>query len=329
MAAWAVVLLAVAILAPILLLFRSKPRIHPVRGKWVLITGAGSGIGAELAAELARRGARLILWDIHESSLGRVRERIAALAPGAAVLCRRVDVSDAAAVRDAAAELGGGALGEGQHVAYLVNNAGIVYGQGVVDCDEARVARTVSVNLLAHFWTTRALLPRMLESDDGLVVTVSSLMGMIGGARLADYCASKWGALGLHESLTLEVRRAGRPGVATLAVCPYAASTGMFSGIFDSERHWALLRWLFPLLSPAALGAAIADAMEAREAWLVVPRVHKWVALAIHLLPAPLYYAILELMGGRHGMDTFQGRGPAWNEGRGAAEVEAEAEADG
>mmetsp|Transcript_27735 Transcript_27735/g.89279 ORF Transcript_27735/g.89279 Transcript_27735/m.89279 type:complete len:330 (+) Transcript_27735:731-1720(+) len=308
-------LLTLALLVPLLLLFRRKSRKMPVRGRWVLITGGGSGIGAELALELARRGAKLVLWDIHEGGLRQVREEILSLTPSAAVVCRKVDVSDATAVRAAAAELGSDALGAGQHVAYLVNNAGIVYGQGVVGCDEARVARTINVNLLAHFWTTRALLPPMLEHNDGLVVTVSSLMGMIGGARLADYCASKWGALGMHESLTLEVRRAGRPGVSTLAVCPYAARTGMFSGIFESDRHLALLRWLFPLLSPAALAVAIADAMERREAWLVVPRLHKWVALIIHLLPAPLYYSVLELMGGRYGMDTFRGRGAAWNDG--------------
>lgn len=149
----------------------------------------------------------------------------------------------------------------------------------------------------------------MLAGDDGAVVTMSSAMGLIGGTCLTDYCASKWGVLGLHDSLQLELRRRGCSGVRATAVLPYATDTGMFAGIFESPREWRVLRWLFPLLRPVDVATATVAAVERGDALLVLPSILRFAALLLRCLPAGLYFRALELAGGRHGMDHFRGRG--------------------
>ncbi|PAV74295.1 hypothetical protein WR25_24835 [Diploscapter pachys] len=71
----------------------------------------------------------------------------------------------------------------------------------------------------------------MLESNNGHLVTIASMAGQIGVARMVDYCASKFGAVGFHESITGEIVRLGKTGVNTTLVCPYYMSTGMISGV--------------------------------------------------------------------------------------------------
>lgn len=182
-------------------------------------------------------------------------------------------------------------------------------GRPLLELHPSDVRRTVSVNLLAHFWTLRAFLPDMLACNDGAVVTMSSAMGLIGGAALTDYCASKWGVLGLHDSLQLELRRGGHSGVRATAVLPYATATGMFAGVFESPKEWKVVRWMFPLLSPVDVAARTVAAVERGDALLVLPTVLRFAALILRCLPAGLYFRALELAGGRHGMDHFRGRG--------------------
>lgn len=167
------------------------------------------------------------------------------------------------------------------------------------------------MNLFAHFWTLSAFLPGMRARNDGAVLTMASAMGLIGGAGLADYCASKWAVLGMHDSLVLELRKAGHTGVRATAVLPYATATGMFAGVFESPREWRIIRWLFPLLQPRAVARAAVRGLETGETLLVLPRILRYAALLLRCLPTPLYMAGLEAAGGRHGMDTFRGHGAA------------------
>lgn len=76
------------------------------------------------------------------------------------------------------------------------------------------------------------------RSSEALVVTVSSLMGVLGAARLSDYCSSKWASLGFHESLRLEL--ASNPetrNIHMLAVCPHILDTPMFEGAFQGKYY--------------------------------------------------------------------------------------------
>ena len=78
--------------------------------------------------------------------------------------------------------------------------------------------------------TLKAFLPSMLTQNHGHVVTVASSAGIFGVNGMLDYCASKFAAVGLHESLTMELYAQGKDGVNTTLVCPYLVHTGMFKG---------------------------------------------------------------------------------------------------
>ncbi len=80
-------------------------------------------------------------------------------------------------------------------VTILINNAGIVSGIKLFDpkCNDAFMEKTMQVNTIAHFWTTKAFVPKMIENNHGHFVTIASVAGMLGVNGLADYCASKFG----------------------------------------------------------------------------------------------------------------------------------------
>ncbi|MGH7790271.1 MAG: SDR family NAD(P)-dependent oxidoreductase, partial [Candidatus Binatia bacterium] len=167
-------------------------------GRHVVITGGASGIGRLTALALARRGARLTIWDINREALDRVVAELGAEARG--VLC---DVGDRAQVYARAAET----TAAGGPVDVLINNAGIVSGHDFLDLPDAKIQATFDINVLALFWTCKAFLPAMIERNRGHLVTIASASGLIGVARLADYSASKWAAVGFDESLRAELAR--------------------------------------------------------------------------------------------------------------------------
>uniref|UniRef100_A0A8C7DD96 Retinol dehydrogenase 10a n=1 Tax=Oncorhynchus kisutch TaxID=8019 RepID=A0A8C7DD96_ONCKI len=78
--------------------------------------------------------------------------------------------------------------------------------------------------------TTKAFLPKMLELNHGHIVTVASSMGLFSTAGVEDYCASKFGAIGFHESLSHEIKASDKDGIKMTLVCPYLVDTGMFKG---------------------------------------------------------------------------------------------------
>jgi len=120
-------------------------------GATVLVTGGGNGLGRRLAIGAARRGARVVIWDVSAERAGAVRDQIRA--HGLRADARTVDVTDKAAVQAAAKAVG--------DVDVLVNNAGVVSGQPLLEGRDAGIERTLNVNVLALYWVTRAVLPGM------------------------------------------------------------------------------------------------------------------------------------------------------------------------
>ncbi|KAI9523216.1 hypothetical protein NQZ68_029221 [Dissostichus eleginoides] len=85
-------------------------------------------------------------------------------------------------------------------------------------------------NLAEQGSTTKAFLPKMLELNHGHIVTVASSLGLFSTAGVEDYCASKFGAIGFHESLSHEIKASEKEGINMTLVCPYLVDTGMFKG---------------------------------------------------------------------------------------------------
>lgn len=266
-----------------------------IAGSHVLVTGGASGIGRLMALRCAARGARVSLWDLNAESLARVVDEVTAAGREKAhgFVC---DVSKRDEVRRVAAdtvEAGGG-------VDVLVNNAGVVSGRSFLEIPDEKIEATFAVNTLSLFWTAKAFLPGMIERGRGHVVTIASASSLIGVARLTDYAASKWAAMGFDESLRVELAKTA-PGVKTTVVCPFYIDTGMFRGVKSR------FSWLLPILDPDAVADRVVDAVarDRRRVWM--PPALYLVPL-MRVLPVGVFDALATFLGVNASMDHFTGR---------------------
>ncbi|KAM3965809.1 estradiol 17-beta-dehydrogenase 11 [Aphomia sociella] len=197
-----------------------------LKGGIALVTGGGGGLGSLIALRLARLGCTIVLWDINKQGLEdavKLVKGIGGNCYGYVVdLTKREDIYRVA--KKVKEEVG--------RVTLLVNNAGVVSGQYLLDTPDHLIQRTFDVNILAHFWTVKAFLPAMIEHNDGHIVTIASMAGHIGVPKLVDYCSSKAAACGFDESLRMELDTKGITGVNTSLICPFfIRSTGMFDEV--------------------------------------------------------------------------------------------------
>ncbi|OTF77687.1 hypothetical protein BLA29_000927 [Euroglyphus maynei] len=145
----------------------------------------------------------------------------------------------------------------------LINNAGIVIGKNILDLTDEQIQKTMMVNVISHFFIIRAFLPKMIERKSGHIVTIASLAGELGAAMLTDYCASKFAAVGMEQSLKLELAKANLDGqIKTTVVKPWLISTGMFNG-FDPG--------FIPPLNPEYVARKIIEAILLDQPVVIVP----------------------------------------------------------
>ena len=131
-------------------------------------------------------------------------------------------------------------------------------------------------------------------------VTIASAAGVIGVAKLTDYCASKWGAVGFDESLRMELQRSAT-GVKTTLVCPYYIDTGMFEGVKTR------FSFLLPILKEDYVAERIVKAVRRGRRRLMMPRLVYTVPL-LRVLPTFLFDAVARFFGISASMDEFTGR---------------------
>ncbi len=179
-------------------------------GRHALVTGAGKGIGAAIAAALAAEGARVTLVGRHRETLDATAARLPASAQAQVIVC---DISDSASVTSAFAVARDG-LGP---IEVLVNNAGQAQSAPLTRTDDALWAQMLGVNLNGTFFCTRAVLPDMIAARWGRVVNIASTAAQRGYPYVGAYCAAKHGVLGLTRALALEV---ATKGITVNAVCP-------------------------------------------------------------------------------------------------------------
>ncbi len=263
-------------------------------GKRILITGVGSGLGRRMALQMARKGGRIIGWDNRTEALESVLPELKR-ASGRDHHGYTCDVSDSAAVY-AAAEAVKAEAGA-PHI--VINNAGVVSGKRFLECSEAEIERTMGVNTMALFWTAKAFLPEMIARNAGHLVTVSSAAGLVGVARLTDYSASKFAAVGFDESIRAELKQTA-PGVKTTVICPYYIRTGMFDGVKTR------FPWLLPIVDEHYAVSRIVSAIERRRPQLIMPPLVFSVPL-LRLLPVAIFDWVANLLGINISMDEFKG----------------------
>ncbi len=188
--------------------------------KVVVITGAGSGIGRELARQSARQGALLALADWDADGLAETVEEVKFL--GAEVRSDVVDVSDRAAVTQWAIDV----VGQFGRVNLLVNNAGVSVSGDFEQMTYADFDWIVGVNLNGVVNGTKEFLPHLIASGNGALVNLSSLFGLVSMPGQTAYNATKYAVRGFTEALREEMLISGHP-VTVTCIHPGGIKTGI------------------------------------------------------------------------------------------------------
>lgn len=175
--------------------------MESLKGKNAIITGAGKGLGKAMAIALAQEGVNIGLMARTAADLQILAEELKQY--GVKTAIATVDVSDIenvnAAVSQVKSELG--------VIDILINNAGIASFGPFLELEPSRWEEIVKVNLFGAYYTTRAVLPEMIERKTGDIINISSTAGKNGAAVTSAYSASKFGLIGMSESLMQEVRK--------------------------------------------------------------------------------------------------------------------------
>lgn len=192
-----------------------------------LVTGAGRGIGREIALALARAGLSVAVVARTLTDVIETAQTVGA--QGADSVAFELDVGDARAVAAVHARV----VAELGSVDVLVNNAGVAESAPLSRTDHEMWERHLRVNATGPYLCTREALPGMLERGWGRVINVASLAGLYGAPYVTAYTASKHALVGLTRALAAEV---GGKGVTVNAICPGYAATDM---VWDAARNIA------------------------------------------------------------------------------------------
>lgn len=175
--------------------------MESLQGKIAIVTGAGKGIGKAIAIALAKEGVQVGLIARTSKDLEAVAAEITALGVKAAYAV--ADISNIAQVNKAVESI----QSELGNTDILINNAGTGTFGKFLELSPEQWENQIKVNLFGVYYATRAVLPQMIERQTGDIVNVSSTAGLSGAAVTSAYSASKFGVMGLTESLMQEVRK--------------------------------------------------------------------------------------------------------------------------
>jgi len=196
-------------------------------GRRAVVTGAGSGIGREIATRFSAAGAAVAVCDVVKDAADKVAADIGG--SGGRAVAYAIDVSDFGAVQQLCdrivADLGG--------IDVLVNNAGITRDNLLLRMTEEEFDRVIAVNLKGAFNFTKACFRGMMKNRWGRIINIASVIGQMGNAGQANYAAAKAGIIGLTKSTAREL--ASR-NVTVNAVAPGYIATAMTEKLGAAER---------------------------------------------------------------------------------------------
>jgi 3-oxoacyl-[acyl-carrier protein] reductase len=206
--------------------------------KTAVVTGSGRGIGRETAILLCKKGLNVVISSKTRTEIDSTVEEIEQMTKTNAAADRvvgiRCDVSNSSEVE----HLINSTIDRFKSIDILVNNAGIVYVKKLIDTTEDEWDKTIDINLKSSFLCTRAALPFMIKDRSGVIINVSSGAGNTGFPDLAAYCASKFGMIGLTESVSWEV---ANYNIRVMAICPGEVDTQMQQNVdpiyYKKNKH--------------------------------------------------------------------------------------------
>ncbi|MDQ6835650.1 MAG: SDR family NAD(P)-dependent oxidoreductase [Actinomycetota bacterium] len=190
-----------------------------LRSKHVVVTGAGSGIGRACATRFAAEGARVVVADLD-------LQAAQATAAGIDAQAVQTDVgreAEIVALVKRAQEAGG-------PIDLFFSNAGVPGPAGGPEVSDAELQATWEVNVLAHLWAARALLPDMLERGEGYLLSTASAAGLLTQVSALAYSITKHAAVALAEWLSIMYADAG---IKVSCLCPQAVRTPMLEAALE------------------------------------------------------------------------------------------------
>ena len=236
-------------------------------GKTVFLTGAASGIGRELALQLAPLGCHLYLVDIDADGLGTLTDEVRSY--GRRVWTQVCDLADPVAVSQTLADF--------DHrtdvIDVLINNAGVAYYGPTDVMTQKKWNWLMNINLLAPIQITNHFLPQLTERPDAHIANMCSISGIVAGGRFTAYHTSKFGLIGFTEAIRAEY---GRKGIGVSAICPGPVTTNLYEAA-DSGRDGKEVptppKWL--CASPQRVaGLTIKAIRKNKRQMLITPMAH-------------------------------------------------------
>ncbi|MGH7855515.1 MAG: SDR family oxidoreductase [Candidatus Binatia bacterium] len=238
-----------------------------LKNQVIMITGASSGIGKQLAIDLATRGAIVAGCGRSIERLRDTLKEVRRTSPSSAMI--GCDVSDAEQVQGMVAKI----VADFGKIDVLINNAGIGMRKPFIETDLKTIEEIIRINYLGAAYCTKAVQPHMIARRTGHVVNISSGAGLIGTLNMAAYCASKFAMNGWSESLYHELKPLG---IDVSIVCPGPVQTEFNRDFRDSEPKAASNL----IVSAEAVAQAVIKVVENKHFEVVLPR---WLALVSSL----------------------------------------------
>ncbi len=197
------------------------------KGKVSIVTGASQGIGENIALELSREGAEVILVDIQKEKLEEVADKVARNKGKASVFC--ADVSRLDQVKEVTEKV----IQDHKKIDHLVNNAGITRDNLLMRMTEEEWDAVLTVNLKGVFNFSKAVIRNMISNRNGRIVNISSVVGQMGNPGQTNYAASKAGVLGFTKALAREV---APRGITVNAIAPGYIATPMTENLPEQVK---------------------------------------------------------------------------------------------
>ncbi len=224
-----------------------------LKDKVVVVTGGANGIGAALCRRFAQAGARIVVADLELANAQKIAEEIGGLAV-------QTDVSNEADII---------ALVQRANAAYgpidlFCSNAGIGGPRGGIEASNTEWQRIWEINLMAHLYAARAVLPQMLERGQGYLLNTASAAGLLSQIGAAPYAVTKHAAVSFAEWLAITY---GDQGIKVSCLCPQGVRTRMLEG---GEFHGITNFLRDSALDPAIVAEAVVQGLAA-EQFLILP----------------------------------------------------------
>jgi NAD(P)-dependent dehydrogenase (short-subunit alcohol dehydrogenase family) len=222
-----------------------------VSGACVVVTGGGNGIGAALARRFTDEGARgVVIADVDEGGLETVAQSTGAVA----VRCDVTQPAEIESLIDTAEATFG-------PIDLFCSNAGVIV-IGGLEASDTQWRRVIDINVMAHVWATRILVPRMIERGGGYLLHTASAAGLLTQIGSVTYSVTKHAVVSLAEWLAVTY---GSQGIKVSVLCPQAVRTNMTAGIENGG-----VAGVDGMLEPEDIATAVVEGLGA-ERFLILP----------------------------------------------------------